>query len=110
MRLQLGVDFLVGTPGRLRELIDSGTLSLAHVRYVVVDEGDRMLDMGFLPQVKYLLARMPSERQMMFFSATMPDPIAKLATEFLEIPFRAEIGQTLLSRMLASFRFMSPIS
>ena len=87
-----GVDFLVGTPGRLRELIDSGALSLAHVRYVVVDEGDRMLDMGFLPQVRYLLARAPSERQMMFFSATMPEPISKLAAEFLEIPFRAEIG------------------
>lgn len=98
-----GVDFLVGTPGRLRELIDTGALSLAHVRYVVVDEGDRMLDMGFLPQVKYLLARMPSERQMMFFSATMPAPIAKLATEFMDIPFRAEIGANTVVEHVGQF-------
>ena len=85
-----GVDLLVGTPGRLRELIDCGALSLAHVRHVVVDEGDRMLDMGFLPQVRYLLRRVPSERQMMFFSATMPGPVSELASEFLEVPFRVE--------------------
>jgi ATP-dependent RNA helicase RhlE len=87
-----GVDLLVGTPGRLRELITCGAMSLAHVRHVVVDEGDRMLDMGFLPQVRYLLARVPAERQMMFFSATMPAPISKLASDFLETPYRVEIG------------------
>lgn len=90
--IEAGVDLLVGTPGRLRELLSCGALSLAHVRHVVVDECDRMLDMGFLPQVRYLLERMPSDRQMMFFSATMPKPIAELATSFLEDPFRAEIG------------------
>ena len=87
-----GVDLLVGTPGRLRELINCGAMSLAHVRHVVVDEGDRMLDMGFLPQVRYLLARVPAERQMMFFSATMPPPISQLASDFLETPYRVDIG------------------
>jgi superfamily II DNA/RNA helicase len=87
-----GVDLLVGTPGRLRELINCGAMSLAHVRHVVVDEGDRMLDMGFLPQVRYLLARVPAERQMMFFSATMPPPVSQLASDFLETPYRVEIG------------------
>ena len=90
--IESGVDLLVGTPGRLRELIDCGALSLAHVRQVVVDEADRMLDMGFLPQVRFLLDRIPEERQMMFFSATMPTPIAQLANDFLRVPFRAEIA------------------
>ena len=90
--IESGVDLLVGTPGRLRELIDCGSLSLAHVRQVVVDEADRMLDMGFLPQVRFLLNRIPEERQMMFFSATMPAPIAELASQFLRVPFRAEIS------------------
>lgn len=89
--IESGVDLLVGTPGRLRELIDCGALSLAHVRQVVVDEADRMLDMGFLPQVRFILDRIPDERQMMFFSATMPDPISSLAADFLRLPFRAEI-------------------
>ena len=87
-----GVDLLVGTPGRIRELIDCGALTLAHVQHVVVDEGDRMLDLGFLPQVRHLLARVPAERQMMFFSATMPPPVSELASKFLETPFRVEIG------------------
>lgn len=87
-----GVDLVVGTPGRLRELIDCGAMSLAHVRHVVVDEGDRMLDMGFLPQVRHLLDRVPKERQMMFFSATMPPPVSRLAADFLDTPYRVEIG------------------
>ena len=90
--IESGVDLLVGTPGRIRELIECGALSLAHVRHVVVDEGDRMLDLGFLPQVRHLLARVPSERQMMFFSATMPKPVSELAAQFLEMPYRVEIG------------------
>ena len=90
--IESGVDLLVGTPGRLRELIDCGALSLAHVRQVVVDEADRMLDMGFLPQVRFLLNRIPDERQMMFFSATMPPPISSLSSDFLRVPFRAEIS------------------
>ncbi|MEC8818550.1 MAG: DEAD/DEAH box helicase, partial [Planctomycetota bacterium] len=89
--IESGVDLLVGTPGRLRELIDCGALSLAHVRQVVVDEADRMLDMGFLPQVRFILDRIPDERHMMFFSATRPDPISCLAADFLRLPFRAEI-------------------
>lgn len=106
--IEAGVDFLVGTPGRLRELIDCGTLSLAHIRYVVVDEGDRMLDMGFLPQVSHLLARIPNERQMMFFSATMPEPISKLATEFLKVPFRVQIGANTVVDHVGQFSIHIP--
>ena len=62
--------------------MDLDVLSLAYVRHLVIDEGDRMLDMGFLPQIKVILGRMPDERQMTFFSATMPPAIEDLARVF----------------------------
>ena len=82
-KLEAGIDFLVGTPGRLRELMDLDILSLAFIKHLVIDEGDRMLDMGFLPQIKTILQRMPEERQMAFFSATMPPAVEDLARTFL---------------------------
>ena len=91
-RIEAGLDILAGTPGRLRELMDLDVLSLAYVRHLVIDEGDRMLDMGFLPQIKVILGRMPDERQMTFFSATMPPAIEDLARVFLDEPARIEIG------------------
>ena len=72
-RIEAGVDVVVGTPGR-RELMDIDVLSLAFIRHLVIDEGDRMLDLGFLPQIRTILQRMPEKRQMAFFSATMPPP------------------------------------
>lgn len=92
-RIESGVDVVVGTPGRLRELMDIDVLSLAFIRHLVIDEGDRMLDMGFLPQVKTILERMPETRQMAFFSATMPPAMENLARTFLRNPQRVEIGR-----------------
>ena len=91
-RIEAGIDVLAGTPGRLRELMDLDVLSLAYISHLVIDEGDRMLDMGFLPQIRAILERMPEDRQMAFFSATMPPAIEDLARAFLKKPMRIEIG------------------
>ena len=92
-RLEAGMDIVVGTPGRLRELMDIDVLSLAFIRHLVVDEGDRMLDMGFRPQLRTILERMPEHRQMAFFSATMPPAMEDLARTFLRKPARIEAGR-----------------
>ncbi|MEC8320290.1 MAG: DEAD/DEAH box helicase, partial [Planctomycetota bacterium] len=92
-RIEAGVDILVGTPGRLRELMDIDVLSLAFIRHLVVDEGDRMLDLGFRPQLRTILERMPENRQMAFFSATMPPAMEDLARTFLREPVRVEAGR-----------------
>ena len=92
-KIEAGLDILVGTPGRLRELMDIDVLSLAFIRYLVIDEGDRMLDMGFLPQIRTILQRMPEHRQMAFFSATMPPVMEDLARTFLNQPARVEAGR-----------------
>lgn len=86
-----GVDVLVATPGRVRELLGSAALSLAHVNHVVIDEADRMLDMGFLPQVKQILQMISDRRQMLLFTSTMPGEIEDLAREFLRDPVRVEV-------------------
>ena len=85
-----GVDLLVATPGRVRELIETGALSMAHVQAVAIDEADRMLDMGFLPQVQQILEQVPSPRQTTLFTATMPGEIEDLARKFLIDPIRIE--------------------
>jgi ATP-dependent RNA helicase RhlE len=86
-----GVDLLVATPGRVRELLDSAALSLSNIRHVVIDEADRMLDMGFLPQVKQILQMISDQRQMLLFTSTMPREIEDLAREFLRDPARIEV-------------------
>ena len=88
-----GVDLLVGTPGRVRELIDLDALSLAYIRQAVVDEADRMLDLGFLPQVEGLLDRMPERRQLILLSATCPPAIGSLVERVLREPTRVEAGE-----------------
>ena len=87
-----GVEVVVGTPGRLLDLMDRGNLDLGHVKVVVLDEADEMLDLGFLPDVERLLARTPELRQTMLFSATMPSAIVGLARKHLRHPvnIRAE--------------------
>jgi ATP-dependent RNA helicase RhlE len=85
-----GVDVLVGTPGRLRELLDEGAITFAHVRHVVIDEADRMVDMGFLPQVEDIMALVPEGRRVICASATLPDRIASLVTGLLRD--QAEVG------------------
>src|SRR5947208_11616644 len=84
--LKRGVDIVVGTPGRLLDLAKGRQLRLDQVRALVLDEADRMLDLGFLDDVEKILAMLPAERQTMLFSATMPDPIVTLARRFLRQP------------------------
>jgi ATP-dependent RNA helicase RhlE len=81
-----GVDIIVATPGRLIDHMRSGYAKLNHLEHLVLDEADRMLDMGFLPEIRRILTRLPTRRQTLFFSATMPPPIAALAGEMLRNP------------------------
>ncbi|MFO1036370.1 MAG: DEAD/DEAH box helicase [Geminicoccaceae bacterium] len=86
-----GVDILVATPGRLVDHLGQGTIRLDGVETVVLDEVDRMLDMGFVKDVRRILTRLPAARQSLFFSATMPDDIAELAAELLKNPVKVEV-------------------
>ena len=84
--LQRGAEVVVGTPGRLIDLMDRGVLDLAHVTTVVLDEADEMLDLGFLPDVEKILARTRTDRQTMLFSATMPGAVVALARRYMTKP------------------------
>jgi ATP-dependent RNA helicase RhlE len=81
--LRKGVDVLVATPGRLLDLIDQGFISLRHIKYFVLDEADRMLDMGFIHDIRKIIALLPRQRQSLFFSATMPPDIVALSKKIL---------------------------
>lgn len=81
--LRQGVDVLVATPGRLLDLMNQGYISLSNVGYSVLDEADRMLDMGFIHDIKKIIAKLPLKRQSLFFSATMPPDIIKLSAKIL---------------------------
>ncbi len=93
-QLKDGVDVVVGTPGRLLDLADRRVLDLSHIKVLVLDEADEMLDLGFLPDVERILAKTPELRQTMLFSATMPSAIVNLARRHLRHPvnIRAESG------------------
>jgi ATP-dependent RNA helicase RhlE len=91
--LARGVDLLVATPGRLLDLLAQRALRLDHVEIFVLDEADRMLDMGFVRDVKKIVALLPRKRQSMFFSATMPDEIGALAASILHDPVRVEAAR-----------------
>src|SRR4029079_15281731 len=84
--LDRGVDVLIATPGRLLDHFERGKVLLNDVRILVIDEADRMLDTGFIPDVERIVSLMPSIRQTLFFSATMPPEIRKLADAFLMNP------------------------
>ncbi|HEY5892448.1 MAG TPA: DEAD/DEAH box helicase [Chthoniobacterales bacterium] len=87
-----GVDTLIATPGRLLDHISQGTISLDSIKILVLDEVDRMLDMGFLPDVRKIIEKCPQERQTLFFSATLPPEIERLTTWVLKNPEVIEIG------------------
>ena len=89
--LRTGVDILIATPGRLLDLMNQGHLSLKDVEIFVLDEADRMLDMGFIHDVKKLLVALPKKRQSLFFSATMPPEIVKLASTILVNPSKVSV-------------------
>lgn len=90
--LKRGIDILVATPGRLLDLMNRGFVSLSSVEVFVLDEADRMLDMGFIHDVKKITARLPQKRQTLFFSATMPPEIRKLATDLLIDPVEVSVA------------------
>ena len=90
--LDRGCDYIVATPGRLNDHLQEGTVDLSAVEILVFDEVDRMLDMGFAPQIKRIVRYLPEERQTLLFSATLPQEIVSLANQFLKNPVRVSIG------------------
>ncbi len=91
-KLRRGVDIIIATPGRLLDLMEQGHVNLGAVEFLVLDEADRMLDMGFIRDVRKIVAKLPEDRQTQLFSATMPPEIAKLAKEILYEPVRIDIA------------------
>jgi len=89
--LRRGIDVLIATPGRLLDLHGQGHIDFGHVNFFVLDEADRMLDMGFIRDIRKVLALLPKRRQNLLFSATMPNSIVKLASSFLYKPVRVEV-------------------
>jgi len=95
--LQRGAHIVIGTPGRVMDHMDRGTLKLDHIKMVILDEADRMLDMGFVDDIKNVLSKMPPERQTVMFSATLPGPIQHLVKSFMRSPVNIRIQDQALT-------------
>ncbi len=93
-KLRRGVEIAVACPGRLLDHIRQGTINVSHLEVLVLDEADRMFDMGFLPDIRKILKHIPAQRQTLFFSATMPDDIRRLAHDVLRDPVTVQIKHT----------------
>ena len=91
--MRAGVDVLIATPGRLLDHLSAPYANLKNIEFLVLDEADRMLDMGFLPDIKRILKMVPAKRQTLFFSATMPPPIVALTREMLRNPLTIDLGR-----------------
>ncbi|NUJ98241.1 DEAD/DEAH box helicase [Candidatus Gracilibacteria bacterium] len=91
-KLRIGVDILVATPGRLLDLMEQGYVNLKNIKIFILDEADRMLNMGFINDVKKVLAKLPEKKQTLFFSATMPKEILSLAHSILVDPIKVEVA------------------
>jgi ATP-dependent RNA helicase RhlE len=90
--IRRGVDIVVACPGRLLDLLNEKAIDLSHLEILVLDEADRMCDMGFLPDIRRIIKRLPAQRQTLFFAATMPDDIRQLADNILHDPVTVQIG------------------
>lgn len=92
--LRRGVDVIVATPGRLIDLLDQGVVDLSEIRYLAIDEADRMLDMGFIQPIRRIAGELTTDRQTLLFSATMPPKVAQLADSLLKDPVRVAVART----------------
>ena len=104
-KLDRGVDVLIATPGRMLDHFQRGRLMLMGVEILVIDEADRMLDMGFIPDIEKICKLLPPKRQTLFFSATMPPEITRLVNQFLKDPLRIEVAKPATTAATITQRF-----
>ncbi len=104
--LEQGADIVIATPGRLIDLVDRGACSLADITMLVLDEADRMVDMGFLPQVEWLLRHVPEQRQVLLFSATLDGAVDHIVRRDLHDPVRHEVASATITVEQMVHRFL----
>ncbi len=92
-KLEKGTDIVAGTPGRVRDMIERGVLNLTHIDMLILDEADRMLDMGFIEDIEFIMSSMPGDKQILLFSATMPENVKRLAYDYMKNPKEITVSQ-----------------